>query len=314
MDVRECLNASFDRRLEPIGRLGLSKMHGRLYRRQDVFRSVLGLARENRDLRLAPLVLGNVTDNLRGADDLSLRIFDRRDGQRDVYQTPVLTLADGFVMFDALAAPNALDDRFLFVLVFWRDQNLDVLANYLFGHVAKDSLGRAVPGDDSAIEVLADNCVVGRLNDGCEALRSNLSTLSLRHIHQHIHRSNEDAGGVEDGCWERKERNATTIRTFSYRFHAPDRSLFFHSNGHGTLIVRQHPAVRPEEFPRTAPLTLAEIRPAGPQRSSGLVVVSYAAGWIGRIHRCRKRVDQLPEEVIPFDQGLRSAGDEIEDR
>src|SRR6266404_6180748 len=25
-------------------------------------------------------------------------------------------------------------------------------------------------------------------------------------------------------------------------------------------------------------------------------------GWIGRIHRCRKRVDQLPEEVIPFDQ------------
>src|SRR5260221_589210 len=97
-------------------------MHGCLHRCQDVFRSVLGLARENRDLRLAPLALGNVTDNLRGADDLSLRIFDRRDGQRDVYQTPVLTLADGFVMFDALAASDASYNDRLFVLPFLRDQ------------------------------------------------------------------------------------------------------------------------------------------------------------------------------------------------
>src|SRR5260370_491485 len=289
-------------------------MHGCLHRCQDVFGSVLGLARENIDLRLAPLVLGNVTDNLRGADDLSLRIFDRRDGQRDVYQTPVLTLADGFVMFDALAPSNAFNNHRLFVLPFWRDQYPHGFADNLLGLVSEESLGCAVPAGDSAVEVLADNCVVGRLNDGCKALRSNLSTLSLRDIHQHIHRSNEDAGGVEDGCWERKERNATTIRTFRYRLHAPDPSLFFQGNGHGTLIVRQHPAVRPEESPRTAPLTLAEIRPAAPQRSSGLVVVGYAAGWVGRIHRCRKRVDQLPEELIPFDQGLRSAGDEIEDR
>src|SRR5258708_17304096 len=47
----------------------------------------------------------------------------------------------------------------------------------LLGLVSEDPLGRAVPADDSAVEVLADNCVVGRLNDGCEALRTNLSKI-----------------------------------------------------------------------------------------------------------------------------------------
>src|SRR5260370_13554985 len=109
-------------------------------------------------------------------------------------------------MVDAFAASDASNNERLFVLPVLWDQYSHRFPDNLLGLVSEEPLGRAVPADDSAVEVLADNCVVGRLNDGCEALRSNLSTLSLRDIHQHIHRSNEDAGGVEDGCWERKER------------------------------------------------------------------------------------------------------------
>src|SRR5258706_275678 len=172
-------------------------MHGCLHRCQDVFGSVLGLARENIDLRLAPLVLGNVTDNLRGADDLSLRIFDRRDGQRDVYQTPVLTLADGFVMFDALAPSKALDDRFLFFLLFWRDQNPDVFPDNLFGLVSKESLGCSVPAGDSAVEVLADNCVVGRLNDGCKALQQYMAIFLRGRLDQLVEAKPDECAAAE---------------------------------------------------------------------------------------------------------------------
>src|SRR2546430_4963699 len=108
MHVRERLNAPFDRRFEPIDRLGLSKMHGRLYRSQDVFGPVLRLACQKRDLRLSAFTLGYVSRDLRRADDLALTVCNRRDGQRNIYQAPMLVLTNGFIVLDALAASNAV--------------------------------------------------------------------------------------------------------------------------------------------------------------------------------------------------------------
>src|SRR3984893_2702047 len=123
MDFCERLNASFDRRFEPIRRLGLSKMHGRLYRRQDVLGSVLRLTCEKRDLRLTALTLGYVAGDLRCADDFTLRVSNRRNGQRNIYQTPVFVLTNSFIMLDALTASDALKNGVLFWVVLLRDQN-----------------------------------------------------------------------------------------------------------------------------------------------------------------------------------------------
>src|SRR5205809_1240282 len=118
MNIRERLNAPFDHRFEPIGRLGLSKMHSRLYRRQNVFGSVLRLACEQRDLRLTAFTFGNVTGDLRRADDLTLKVSNRRDGQRNIYQAPMLALTNGLIVIDALTASDALKDGVLFCVIF----------------------------------------------------------------------------------------------------------------------------------------------------------------------------------------------------
>ncbi len=84
---------------------------------------MLGLAREIDDLRLAPFVLSYVASDFRCADDFALSISDWRNGQGNVNQTPILALPNGFIVFDALAAPNSLHDRLFLFLAIGRNQN-----------------------------------------------------------------------------------------------------------------------------------------------------------------------------------------------
>jgi hypothetical protein len=72
----ERTNAPFDQLLEIIRRIGMRKTNRRQHSGQDVLCSMLGLAREIDDLRLAPFVLGYVASDFRCADDFALRISD----------------------------------------------------------------------------------------------------------------------------------------------------------------------------------------------------------------------------------------------
>jgi hypothetical protein len=118
MNVRERLDAALDCVLEAFGRVGLRKMHGGLHGRQHVLGSMLGLAGENGDLRLALFARRDVAGNFRCADDFALGILDGRDGQRNLDRTAVLASANGFIMLDALATPDTVDDRgFLFLAI-----------------------------------------------------------------------------------------------------------------------------------------------------------------------------------------------------
>jgi hypothetical protein len=117
VDARERLNTSLYCTLETFGRIGVGKACGRLHGRQHVLGSVLGFASEIDDLSLVPFALRYVASDLRCADDLASSVSDRRNGQRNVDQTPVLALPNGFKRFDALAASNSLNDRFFLFLV-----------------------------------------------------------------------------------------------------------------------------------------------------------------------------------------------------
>ena len=82
---------------------------------------MLRLSREIDDLRLAPLALSYVASDFRCADDFALSVSDRRNGQGNVNHFPMLALPNGFIVFDALAAPNSLQDRFFLLLVIGRN-------------------------------------------------------------------------------------------------------------------------------------------------------------------------------------------------
>src|SRR5580692_140595 len=77
MDLCEGINAPFDPLLEIIRRIGMRETHRRQHNGQDVLCSMLGLACEIDDLRLAPFVLSYVTSDLRCADDFALSVSDR---------------------------------------------------------------------------------------------------------------------------------------------------------------------------------------------------------------------------------------------
>src|SRR5690349_2428557 len=71
-------------------------------------------------------------------------------------------------MFDPLAPPYAAQDHGLLVSALRRDQERDVSANYLPRRVPEHLLGGPVPRGDDAVEILADDRVCRRLDDGCE--------------------------------------------------------------------------------------------------------------------------------------------------
>ena len=69
-------------------------------------------------------------------------------------------------MVDTLTAAQAVQQSALLVVSLWWDQQRDRLADGFLRRVPKDSLGTGVPGEDEAIQRLADDRVVGARDDG----------------------------------------------------------------------------------------------------------------------------------------------------
>ena len=78
-------------------------------------------------------------------------VAHRRDGQRNVQKAAVLAPANGFVMMDALAAPDAREDPGLLVFASRREKNGHRLADGLAGGIAEQPLGARIPGPDDAV-------------------------------------------------------------------------------------------------------------------------------------------------------------------
>src|SRR6185437_1737375 len=160
MDLSERTDASLDQSLEIIRRIGMRTTHRCLHGGQNVFRSMLCLTREIDDLRLAAFAFRYVASDFRCPDDFALGVSDRRDGQRNVDQTPILALANGFIVFDALSATYSLYDRLLLFLKIWRSQNCNRLADDFVREVPENSFRAAIPTGDDAIRILADDRIV----------------------------------------------------------------------------------------------------------------------------------------------------------
>ncbi len=77
-------------------------------------------------------------------------------------------------MIDAVAARDPFEDVGDVVLAVSSASIRDVLANSFLDRVAENALSAAIPAANDAIQVLADNRVVGGLDDGGEMLPKRL--------------------------------------------------------------------------------------------------------------------------------------------
>src|SRR5919109_636511 len=152
-------------------------------------RGLRGLAREPlADEQLLALLLdasplGDVTRDLRRADDAPGRITDRRDRDRHLDEMTVLRPAHGVEVRNLLAAAEPREHAFFLVAsVVGDDQQHDWPPDGLGGRPAKHALRGAIPGRHDAVEILADDDVLRRVDDGGQARASLIEAPALADI------------------------------------------------------------------------------------------------------------------------------------
>jgi hypothetical protein len=80
-----------------------------------------------------------------------------------------------------MARGNLSENRVFLALTIGRNDDADRPPDYLFGAVAEHPLGRPVPGNDRALQIFADYCVVGRLHHFGEMTTCNVER-ELGHV------------------------------------------------------------------------------------------------------------------------------------
>src|SRR5580704_19665734 len=107
----------------------------------------------------------DVAKDLGGADDFALLVFYRGNRQRDIDGLSAFRDPDSLKVLDATASPYLFEDHLLIGMkVFW-DEFQDGLPDHLFGSIPEDARRGCVPACHNAIQIFADDHLVGGLND-----------------------------------------------------------------------------------------------------------------------------------------------------
>ncbi len=148
---------------------------------------------------LHALAVRDVAGDLGGSDDATGLVFYGGDGGGDFDFFPGFGDAGGFIMLEALAGAEFGEDLVLLVLKVCGDEAENGLADDFFGGVAEHALRAVVPGADDAVEVLADDGVVGGIDDGGEAEADFVDTFAFGDVVGDLGGSDDAALVVLDG-------------------------------------------------------------------------------------------------------------------
>jgi hypothetical protein len=85
---------------------------------------------------------------------LTLLVFDRRNGEGDINEAPVLALSNCLIVINTFAAADTFEDHGFCVMPIRRNEDRYGLTHCLFCGITKEELGAAVPSHDDAIEIL----------------------------------------------------------------------------------------------------------------------------------------------------------------
>ena len=116
-------------------------------------------------LLIGTLALRHVAGDRRRADDPAPAVDDRRYGERDADAAAVFSDANRLVVLDALRAPDLAEDLEHVIGSVGVAEDRDVPADDLAGRVAVHPLGGGIPAGDDPFEGLADDRVVGGVDD-----------------------------------------------------------------------------------------------------------------------------------------------------
>ena len=178
----------------------------------------------------------------------------------------------------------------------WRSAGIrsgDRLADDFAGGVAEQPLRTSVPGGDDAVEILADDRVVRRLDDRRQLGGEVLRALPLGDIDEHVDRAEQHAKLVAKGCRVSEEENPCAIRPFGDRFGAVNWPALLKGHGHRAFVMRHRPAIGPIEAPGTAPFGLADLRAQTPKLCGSVIVEGDPAFGIGRVNRTGQCFEQV---------------------
>ena len=117
-----------------------------------------------------------VTGDFRCADHPARVVVNRRHGQRDREEGPILPLPDGLEMRNRLSGSEACQHHVFFALPVGRDEHANGLADGLSGGVTEHAFGRPIPRRDGTVQILADDGVIRGLYDSgkvanCDIIR-----------------------------------------------------------------------------------------------------------------------------------------------
>ena len=110
--------------------------------------------------------LRDVAGDLRRADDPPGFVANRRHRQRNREPGAVLTLSDRFEVIDLLTGADLREHGVFFALQLVRNEHANRLPDGFRGGVAEHPFGGGIPRGDDALEILADDRVVARVDDG----------------------------------------------------------------------------------------------------------------------------------------------------
>jgi len=194
---------------------------------------------------LVALSLGNVSGYLGRTDDIAGEIADRGYRDRELQLSPVLGNAHRIEMINPLSALELVDDLDLFVLQSFGDDPEDGLANHFLGSVAKNALGAPIPGDNDAVEVLANDRIIRRRNNGREPLRVDVIILSVGYLYEDIHCPYNPTVLVLQEFGVRGKWHPSAVGTLGHGLYTRQTATFLQHYRHWTVFVLERLAVWP---------------------------------------------------------------------
>ena len=121
--------------------------------------------------RPRPFALADVTGDFRGGDDFALLVFDRRNGEGNIDEAPVLAPSNRLIVINAFAAADTFEDHGLLLVEILRNEDRHRPPHGLLRAIAEEDLGATIPSQNNAVQILGKDCVVRRFNDGRIVLR-----------------------------------------------------------------------------------------------------------------------------------------------
>ncbi len=110
--------------------------------------------------KLSLFALRDVARDLRGADDRPRGVPNRRDRQGNIDEPAIFRDPHRLEVVDMLTAAQAFQEAALLGVPLRWNQQRDRLANGFLSRVPEKALGTAIPGEDVAVERLADDRVI----------------------------------------------------------------------------------------------------------------------------------------------------------